>query len=335
MATPHVAGVAGLIKAEFPSLTSSEIKARLLATVSPISSLNGITVTGGRLNALAAVDSIPPDTLIDSGPANLTKNTTAVFTFHSTEPGSSFQCRLDGGGFSSCGSPKTYNGLADGIHTFEVQATDSTGNTDPVPASRQWTVDATAPTNVQVTAPASGQTMAGTFTLMGTADDNSGTIQKMEFYIDSSVSPVCIDNSPKVSGSTFQCNWNSAGKPDGPHNVIAKAYDAAGNVSSSGGMAFSLDNIVMTLLSPNGGDNWPIGSTQTIQWNLTGISGRVRIHISRDGGATWKRIARRALNDGVFFWKVTNSTTTQGRIRACSVKKPTVCDTSDANFTIQ
>jgi hypothetical protein len=41
--------------------------------------------------------------------------------------------------------------------------------------------DTTAPTNVQVTAPISGQTVSGTFTFKATAQDNSGTVQKMEF----------------------------------------------------------------------------------------------------------------------------------------------------------
>jgi len=62
MATPHVSGVAGLIKAEFPALTANGLKLRLLGTIDPIPSLDGITVTGGRLNAYNSleVDNIPP-----------------------------------------------------------------------------------------------------------------------------------------------------------------------------------------------------------------------------------------------------------------------------------
>ncbi len=50
MATPHVSGAAALLKSLYPSLTTAEIKARILANVDPVTSLNGITVTGGRLN---------------------------------------------------------------------------------------------------------------------------------------------------------------------------------------------------------------------------------------------------------------------------------------------
>jgi predicted Ser/Thr protein kinase len=86
------------------------------------------------------VDTGSPDTTITSGPTGETTDTTATFEFDSSEPNSSFECQLDGGGFSSCSSPKTYEGLTLGPHTFDVRATDAAGNTDPSPASQTWTV---------------------------------------------------------------------------------------------------------------------------------------------------------------------------------------------------
>ena len=50
MATPHVAGAAALLKAHFPTATAYGLKALLMRTVDPKPSMNGITVTGGRLN---------------------------------------------------------------------------------------------------------------------------------------------------------------------------------------------------------------------------------------------------------------------------------------------
>src|SRR5207253_2889644 len=77
--------------------------------------------------------------------ANPTNSTSASFTFTSSETGSTFQCSLDGATFASCTSPKTYSGLAQGSHTFQVKATDASGNVDPTPDSYTWTVDTTAP----------------------------------------------------------------------------------------------------------------------------------------------------------------------------------------------
>jgi subtilisin family serine protease len=55
MATPHVAGVAALIAAQFPGISAADIKCKILQNVDPIPALAGITVTGGRLNAAKAL----------------------------------------------------------------------------------------------------------------------------------------------------------------------------------------------------------------------------------------------------------------------------------------
>src|SRR5207302_4679401 len=66
------------------------------------------------------------------------------FSF-SSEAGASFQCALDGAAFASCSSPKSYTGVVNGSHTFQVKATDTAGNTG-VAASYTWTVDTVVPT---------------------------------------------------------------------------------------------------------------------------------------------------------------------------------------------
>ncbi len=55
MATPHVAGVAGLVFSQFPGWTHVQVKERLLSTVDVSSGLQGKLVTGGRLNAQRAL----------------------------------------------------------------------------------------------------------------------------------------------------------------------------------------------------------------------------------------------------------------------------------------
>jgi hypothetical protein len=85
-------------------------------------------------------DLAAPDTTITSGPPSSTASNGADFSFTSSEAGSFFECQLDGGGFTSCPSPRSYSGLADSAHTFEVRATDPAGNTDPTPASYAWTI---------------------------------------------------------------------------------------------------------------------------------------------------------------------------------------------------
>jgi subtilisin family serine protease len=69
MSTPHVSGSAALLLAKNPNLTVQQLKALLSFNGDPLSSLNGSTLTGRRLNvanslaALALNDTTPPGTV--------------------------------------------------------------------------------------------------------------------------------------------------------------------------------------------------------------------------------------------------------------------------------
>ncbi len=84
-----------------------------------------------------------PTTAITGGPSAQTNDPTPTFTF-SSQPGASFECRLDSGSYAPCGSPKTTAHLADGPHTFSVRAINAAGSVDPTPASRTFTVKTAA-----------------------------------------------------------------------------------------------------------------------------------------------------------------------------------------------
>jgi hypothetical protein len=103
-------------------------------------------VIWGSLAAGAAAD--PPDPpKIDSQPANPSDSSSASFTF-SDDKKVKFQCQLDSGNFSDCGSDVdsgsvNYTALADGSHTFNVKAINDDG--DSGLSSYQWTVDTQPP----------------------------------------------------------------------------------------------------------------------------------------------------------------------------------------------
>ena len=91
----------------------------------------------------------------------------------------------------------------------------------------------------------------------------------------------------------------------------------------------------ITVTVPNGGESWTVNTTMAIKWRSSGLSGSVRIDLSRDGGATFgETLFATTSNDGNQTWTVTGPPTTTARVRVCDVTKA-VCDTSNANFTIK
>ncbi|HEX2110140.1 MAG TPA: Ig-like domain-containing protein [Gaiellaceae bacterium] len=196
------------------------------------------------------VDLTAPDTAIASRPPNETNETSAAFGFTATEAGSSFECSLDGGAFEACESPRSYSGLAEGSHSFEVRATDPVGNTDASPASDTWVIDATAPAPPVIENPPEGtRSNTGSFTLTGAAEPGS-TVEIFEGT-----------DSKGVAVTSAGGSWAKglSGVPQGSHVYTATARDAAGNTSGTSNPR----TIVVDTSAPNttitGG---PIGSTK-------------------------------------------------------------------------
>jgi hypothetical protein len=117
----------------------------------------GPTLTG-TLSAIT-LDPEPIEAAISAGsePANPTTQTSANFGFSVNDAVAAVQCRLDGGPWTHCTTPtsQSYTGLGEGLHSFQVQATDSAGNTNT--ATYSWMVTASA----AITPPPSGNGSGG------------------------------------------------------------------------------------------------------------------------------------------------------------------------------
>src|SRR5690606_4662180 len=62
------------------------------------------------------------------------------FTYSSTEPSSTFSCKLDGAARSCTGTSHTITGLSTASHTFSIAAVDAAGNVDASPATHTFVV---------------------------------------------------------------------------------------------------------------------------------------------------------------------------------------------------
>lgn len=81
----------------------------------------------------------PPQTKIGKAPKKTTFKPKARFTFTSTKPGSTFECKVDKQKFSACKSPKKVK-VKPGKHVFQVRGVDAAGVADASPARVKWKV---------------------------------------------------------------------------------------------------------------------------------------------------------------------------------------------------
>ncbi len=144
-AAPSVGGIAALALSARPTMTVPQLYSVL---TDPAVSLDCTSAPGdpdtdcgsGFLQADKVVGApTTPQTTIDSGAAGTTNDPTPTFSFHSSQSGSTFRCKVDSGAYANCTSPKTLAHLADGFHMFHVQAMKN-GLSDPTPATRSFTI---------------------------------------------------------------------------------------------------------------------------------------------------------------------------------------------------
>lgn len=90
---------------------------------------------------------------------------------------------------------------------------------------------------------------------------------------------------------------------------------------------------VMSVLSPNGGETWEVGSVHDINWSLDGTISSIKIEYSADDGGNWVQVTADTMNDGVYAWTVPDATSSSCLIRV-SDSDGDPSDVSDTPFSI-
>jgi len=111
----------------------------------------------------------------------------------------------------------------------------------------------------------------------------------------------------------------------------------------------------VTLVSPNGGENWPVGSTQNIVWTATGIA-TVKLEYTTNNGTSWINIgtapavvsSKTRLDGynpkdpagyiegemGTYPWTIPNTPSNSCKVRVSDNANAATNDVSDNTFTI-
>ncbi|HEX5748959.1 MAG TPA: Ig-like domain-containing protein [Archangium sp.] len=125
--------------------------------------------------------------------------------------------------------------LSNATRALTAKAYDTSGNlTTSAPVSVVFDNDLTAPTT-SLTSPTAGAVLSGTVLLQATANDDRGTVSKVEFYLGST-----------LLGSTttapYSFSWDTTGKANGAYTLRSRAYDPAGNAAYSATVSITVSN---------------------------------------------------------------------------------------------
>jgi hypothetical protein len=114
--------------------------------------------------------------------------------------------------------------VASGTYAFDASVAEvGGGSSTTAHASDIVYVDTTAP-SLTITSPLANSTVNGRVSIIATASDATG-INWVEFYVDGNLIG-------RDTGSPYSANWNARKANVGPHDIVVKAIDKAGNSSS-------------------------------------------------------------------------------------------------------
>ncbi len=90
----------------------------------------------------------------------------------------------------------------------------------------------------------------------------------------------------------------------------------------------------ITVISPNGGEEWSDGQLQMIKWESEGAAGNVKLEVSYDNGENWSVLSESAENPGDYHWQLPRINADECLIRITDQIDPQISDISDHPFSI-
>ncbi len=92
------------------------------------------------------------------------------------------------------------------------------------------------------------------------------------------------------------------------------------NIYDISDASFTIARDTISVVMPNGGENYHVGEYYPVFWDWTGDFYNARIDYSTDGGATWNQIAAGTGNYGYYRWTVPNVSSSNCRIRIANAQ---------------
>lgn len=172
----------------------------------------------------------------------------------------------------------------------------------------------------------------GIDTLITWLDFSTSANVKIEYSGNNGLSWILIvDNYPNTNSFVWTI-------PNTPSNeCLIKVSDAIDNsINDSSNTVFYIVPLSspIEVFSPNGGELWPVGYQQTIEWSASNIT-NIKIEISYDNGAIWTVIENSyPAADGFYIWTaVAPGATSTAKVKISDAQNASIFDESNFPFS--
>jgi peptidoglycan/xylan/chitin deacetylase (PgdA/CDA1 family)/predicted 3-demethylubiquinone-9 3-methyltransferase (glyoxalase superfamily) len=150
-----------------------------------------------------------------------------------------------------------------------------------------------------------------------------------------------IYNYPLTVDINVPANWVGAIFSQGARSDTLYTLTTAGNtyvrthfIPDGGTVILNRIIPVLTITSPNGGENWRVGGVDTVKWTSSNVT-YAKIELTTNNGTSWSKI-KDSVSASVrcYAWTIPDSISTQCKVRLTDIADTSIKSISAATFTI-
>ncbi|MEO0226979.1 MAG: Ig-like domain-containing protein [candidate division WOR-3 bacterium] len=119
-----------------------------------------------------------------------------------------------------------------------------------------------------------------------------------------------------------------------PNCRIRVSHSTNPNIYDISDANFTIARDTITVVMPNGGENYYVGNYYPVHWDWTGNFSTASIDYSTDNGTSWTSVISSTTNDGCYAWDVANAPSTTALVRVKNQSDVNLNDVSNSVFTI-
>lgn len=156
---------------------------------------------------------------------------------------------------------------------------------------------------------------------------------KLTYSTDNGSNWFTIIESVPASPATY--SWTIPNTPTTQAKVrVSSTADT--NLFDVSDNTFTIQNTpTISLITPNGGEVFPVGFEKNIEWSSLNVPGNVKVELSRNGGVSYETVFANTPNDGSEAWLISGDVTEQAKLKITSIDLPSIKDSSSFDFYIR